>query len=208
MKKALSSLLVLALLLGSCSAFADTVSWSAGSGFKTDPSTFKTCFSIFSYSASTDYTFNWNSSTKTENGYTVYTAKSSDSVFTMKMYVKNSKVYMIYGEASGYSSSAATMGSWLGAAMFNSAYSLYYCEHNDLSQSVMNSALTELISLVSKASTENYSESQLRSGIVLKGKMCGYPYGLEIKMSGNTASTLKIHLKMYIVPSSGKITTK
>lgn len=207
MKKVLSSLLVMALLLGSCSAFADTVSWTTGSGFKTDPTSFKTYFTLFC--SATDYSFNWNSSTKSESGYTVHTAKSTDSVFTMKMYAKSGKVHMIYGEAASYSSGAETMGSWLGAALMASAYALYFGEHNDIPQSIITSSTQELNSVVSKISSlGSYSESQLRSGVVLKGKMCGYPYALELKISGTTVSTLKIHINMYIVPTSGKITSK
>ena len=207
MKKILSALLVMALLLCSCSAFAETVSWTTGSGFKVTPSTFKTWFNTFC--SATGYSFNWNSSTKSESGYTVYTAKSTDSVFTVKMYVKSSKVHMIYGEASAYSSGAETMGSWLGAALMASVYSLYYGEHNDIPQSIISSSTTELNSVVGKISAlGSYSESQLRNGIVLKGKMCVYPYALELKVSGTTVSTLKVHIKMYVVPTSGKITSK
>ncbi|MBR6706715.1 MAG: hypothetical protein IKI84_08565 [Clostridia bacterium] len=207
MKKILSSFLVIALLLGSCSAFADTVSWSTGSGFKASPSTFKTYFNTFC--SASNYTFNWRDSTKTDGSYTVYTAKSTDSTFTIKMYVKNNKVHMVYGEASAYSSGAETMGSWLGAALMTSAYALYFCEHFNIPQDIIDGSMGELSSVVSKISSlGSYSESQLRSGIVLKGELCGYPYALELKVSGDGVSSLKIHINMYIVPSSGKITVE
>ena len=209
MKKVLSSLLVLALLLGSCSAFADTVSWSTGSGFKTDLSTFKIYFNVFS--AATDYTFNWNSSTKTENGYTVYTAKSSDSLYTMKVYVKNNKIHMVYGEANtSITSDAEKLGEWIGASMLCSLFSLYYCEHNDISESTITKTTEEFVSFFSKyASTvSSFTESQYKNGIVLTQKFCGYPCALELKFSGTSVYTFKGTIKMFIVPSSGKITVK
>ena len=184
-----------------------SVSWSTGSGFKTDPTTVKTYFSVFGSAA--EYEYNWNNSTKSENGYTVYTAKSSDSVFTVKMYAKSGKVHMMYGEASAYSSGAEKMGNWLGASLMNAAFSLYFGEHNELPESIINGSSKELNNIINQfSSIGNYTESQLRNGIVLKGKICGYPYALEIKVTGSTVSSLKMHVKMYVVPTSGKLTAK
>ena len=211
MKKALSALLALALLLVSCSAFADTVSWSTGSGFDITPESFKSYFKLFCTTlgsgSNISYDFNWRQSTKTERGYTVYTAKASGLDITLKMYVKDDKVHMVYSEFIMTSSAnAKAMDSWLDAVSAASIFSLYTGEHS-LSDilSAMESYREEMTSF-SKKLSQKYSVSQYRSGIALKTKFCGYPYALEMSLYDTNTSSPKVQIKIYIVPASGKLT--
>ena len=220
MKKLLSFVLVSVLLPVSCSAFADTVSWSTGSGFDITPDLFKSYFNMSWFSLRTEdldysgYDFIWDESTKSERGYKVYTAKNADPDINIKMYVKNNTVHMIYGDFCITSSDdAKATDSWfnaVSAVLVSSSFSLDPKLRLAIAF-VPNAVSTSTKKMAShfKEISEDLSVSRYRSGVVLQNKSSDTTsYVLDIKLSDTNASSPEMHIKMYMVSASGKLTVE
>lgn len=206
MKKLLSALLALMMLLACCAGLADEVNYDIGSGFDCTYDNFSMFFNLVASSAG--YPFTFQSEPIASSGYDVYVGESEESYMTFYVFTKDGKVQLIAAECKGTMSNATKLGEWLGAALMSSAMALKYGETGNLTDDVVAAAQNDLNTYVQGISNAgSHSQEELKEGVVINGTACGYPTALELKIDGSDSSS-SIYINMYIVSATGRIIIK
>ena len=211
MKKILALFLALTMILTAGLAFAGTLELTPGTPTGCSYESFKSYFTLLTQSGG--YTFNWNDTPESGNGFDIYSAVSEDGAMTTYIYCVDGNVSHVQGAGQlsvdmSDQASAKKFGEWLGASFSGSCLGIYTGEEGP--SALSNAALqfqNELNPLLTSVTSGMTSDEQLKNGVADVTTVLGYPAGLEI--SGDTdGSVVTLNMRVFVGSKDARIEVK